>query len=274
MQVVDIQLERIEGADFSGYSHIGLSFDATGCLLMTELRENLDPVSVFELKHGEVIETRLSVSARFPQVTRFGDGRWLVVSSRSFDSEKNANVLDPTGTQILAEFEVGDSVEYAVVDQNDKIWIGHFDENPMGVRTYKADGQSGAAYNLSTGLDLFDVYAMHAAPDGIWVCAYTEFQLNRLTSEGAETVLEAAPLQGCGTILVSGSYAVFVGDYDGQSVLYDLRSNITIPIRLLADGQRLSRPLCATRGDQLVTLVDENLYQINMAKILAAVGRV
>lgn len=270
MQVVDVHLERIEGPDFSAHSNTRLSFDANGYLLATEVRDGVDPVSVFEVGRGRVCETRLLASARFPHVTRFVDGRWLVVSSRCFDSEKNASVLDPTGTQILTSFEVGDAVGHAVVDRDDEIWIGHFDENPKGVRSYKADGQPGAVYDWSTGLDLFDVYAMHAARDGIWVYAYTDFQLNRLTLEGFSTVLDAAPLEGCGTVLVSGSHAAFIGDYEGQSLLCDLRSNTTVPISLVADGQRLNRPQCATRGDQLAGHVDGRIYRTNMAQILTA----
>lgn len=270
MRFLDVHLERIEGADFSAHSHTRLSFDANGCLLATEVRDNVDRVSVFEIGQEGVFETRLSVSARFPHVTRFEDGRWLVVSSRSFEGEQNASVLDPTGARVLTSFEVGDAVEHAFVGQNDEIWIGHFDENPMGVRTYNADGQAGVVYSYSTGFDLFDVYAMHPSRDGVWVCAYTDFKLNRFTREAGQTILDPAPLEGCGTILVSGSHAVFIGDYDGQSLLFDLRSNTTTPIRLIADGKHIERPKSATRGDQLATLFDGGVYRTGMGQILTA----
>lgn len=131
----------------------------------------------------------------FPHFARFGDGRWLVVASRS-DGEANARVMAPDG-RLLARFTLGDGIEHVAIDAEDRIWVGWFDEgifgndgwreaeldrppSSNGIACFTSDGRPLALPILPDDAGMIaDCYALNAAGPGAWICPYTDFPLVR-----------------------------------------------------------------------------------------------
>lgn len=65
-----------------------------------------------------------------PTVRSFGDGRWLVVASRTRD-KANARVLTSDGA-LLDRLMLGDGIEHITIDRDHRIWVGWFDEGMFG----------------------------------------------------------------------------------------------------------------------------------------------
>lgn len=119
------------------YHH--LNFDAQGQLLLswsvrsgsTFLKVIGEPDTKVELKKPHL---------QFPMAQRFQDGRWLIADARCEAGARNAHLFSPD-FQLLSSFHLGDAIGHLRVNQQDQIWVGHFDENPLGLRCYNDAGQ-------------------------------------------------------------------------------------------------------------------------------------
>ncbi|MFB8105888.1 hypothetical protein ACFC3O_24150 [Streptomyces sp. NPDC056007] len=83
---------------------------------------------------GEVELTELSaVRARWPHLDRLPDGGFVVAASRArrYEDADQVQVLNALGRE-ASSFSVGDAIEHLLVDEAGHIWVGHFDENPVG----------------------------------------------------------------------------------------------------------------------------------------------
>lgn len=90
--------------------------------------------------HGTVELTELSpVRARWPHLGRLPDGGFVVAASRARRDEDahQVQVFDTLGRE-TSSFSVGDAIEHLLVDEAGQIWVGHFDENPAGIRRWNA----------------------------------------------------------------------------------------------------------------------------------------
>ncbi|MFE6410733.1 hypothetical protein ACFVOR_27845 [Streptomyces sp. NPDC057837] len=128
---------------------------------------------------GDVELTELSaVRARWPHLDRLPDGGFVVAASRvrRYEDADQVQVFDALGRE-TSSFSVGDAVEHLLVDEAGHIWVGHFDENPAGIRRWSPTGH---LYWTSDGAripGLFDCYALNVSGTTASACPYTDFPL-------------------------------------------------------------------------------------------------
>jgi len=97
----------------------------------------------------------------FPVFDRFPDGRWLVASARAFD-KANARIFSAQG-QELARIRLGDGIEHLKIDEENRIWVGWFDEGVFGNGGWHVPGHEWppSAYGLAA-FDDAGVFLGHA----------------------------------------------------------------------------------------------------------------
>lgn len=120
---------------------------------------------------GDVELTELSaVRARWPHLDRLPAGGFVVAASRArrYEDSNQVQVFDTVGSE-TSSFSVGDAIEHLLVDEAGHIWVGHFDENPAGIRRWSATGQLTWASDSAPIPSLFDCYARtcRAPPPGL-----------------------------------------------------------------------------------------------------------
>ncbi len=166
-----------------------------------------------------------------PLVDRFGDGRWLIVGSRT-RTEPNARVLAPDGT-LQTRFMLGDGIEHIAIDSADRIWVGWFDEGTSGgewrvdgmewppscnaVACFAPDGGvvEVPSWPKEAGL-VADCYALTADGSGVWASPYTDFPIVRF-DPGKPTQWWRSELTGPKAIAVQGTHALVAGGYDDDA---------------------------------------------------------
>lgn len=247
-----------------------LSFDACGELLLSWSDKNGSVFVECVESYHEPLEFK-NQDFRFPAVQRFADGRWLMTDGRCRETENNARVFS-RDLELLSEFRLDDAIEQIIVDTKDCIWVGYFDENPLGLRKFSDTGDLLYDFNNSSGRDIFDLYAMHLDLGGdIWVYPYTDFFLARITNGAVEVVIERCPVEGAKAILVGGNHVAFFGSYDGDGVfLFDLRSRKGQLVELTVDSKAIERPLIATRGETAALLLQDSVYSVTLANLINA----
>jgi len=210
----------------------------------------------------------------FPLVQRFADGRWLVVDRRSNDSDDNARVFSKD-LDLLIDFRLDDAIEQVIVDPNDEIWVGYYDENPLGLRKFSDKGDLIYDFNVSSGHDIFELYAMDLDAEGnIWVYPYTDFYLARISNEDVEIVIESCPVKGAKAILVGGGHVAFFGNYnDDRVLLFDIDAQEGTWFDLTVDGKPIERPLIATRAGTAALLWRDGIYCVTLADLIKASKR-
>ncbi|MFF1723666.1 hypothetical protein [Streptomyces sviceus] len=92
---------------------------------------------------GNVELTELSaVRAGWPHLDRLPDGGFVVAASRvrRYEDTHQVQVFDALGRE-TSSFAVGDAIEHLLVDVAGQIWVGHFDENPIGIHRWSSTGR-------------------------------------------------------------------------------------------------------------------------------------
>ncbi|MGR3323332.1 MAG: hypothetical protein ACU0DK_15525 [Pseudooceanicola sp.] len=169
-----------------------MSFDARGELLLSWADEAGSVfVHCFESWH-EPVEFKHQ-DFRYPTAQRFADGRWLITDSRCRETEKNARLFSQD-LKLIRELRLGDAIEQIIVDPKDSIWVGYFDENPLGLREFSDNGDLVYDFNNSSGHNILCLYAMHLdSRQDLWVYPYTDFYLARVSDRDAQIVIDECP---------------------------------------------------------------------------------
>ena len=230
----------------------------------------------------------------FPRFCRFGDGRWLIVASRT-QGKPNARVLTSEGT-LLHRLMLGDGIEHVALDANDRIWVGWFDEGMFGNDDWRVPGQewppssNGVACFTDDGqllpLPLWpteagtiaDCYALNPTDAGAWACPYTDFPLVRLVP-GEPSRWWRSDIAGPKAVAIDGDRAVLAGGYtkdanrvalvtlggNGEGEQASVLATWELPFRRLPPSENSWAPvwddpnLLAGCGDTL-HLVDDGLW--------------
>ena len=166
---------------------------------------------------GDVELTELSaLRARWPHLDRLPDGGFVVAASRArrYEDADQVQVFDALGRETLS-FSVGDAIEHLLVDETGHIWVGHFDENPVGIRCWSAAGR---IYWTSDGASipgLFDCYALNVSGTTAWACPYTDFPLVEIRPDRTHRPVRvwANRVQGAKAVAVHGERVAFYGGY-------------------------------------------------------------
>ena len=209
-----------------------------------------------------------------PFVQRFADGRWLILGRRCNGTDRNARVFSKD-LDLLNEFRLDDAIEQVIVDPNDEIWVGYYDENPLGLRKFSDKGDLIYDFNASSGHNIFDLYAMDLDAEGtIWVYPYKDFYLARISKEDVEVVIENCPVKGAKAILVGGGHVAFFGNYnDDRVLLFDIEAQKGTWFDLTVDGKPIGRTLVATRGGTAALLWQDGIYCVTLADLIKASNR-
>ncbi|MEU3606263.1 hypothetical protein AB0E83_12525 [Streptomyces sp. NPDC035033] len=166
---------------------------------------------------GTVGLTELSaVRARWPHLDRLPDGGFVVAASRARRDEDRhqVQVFDVLGRE-TSSFSVGDAVEHLMVDEAGQIWVGHFDENPAGIRRWSAAGRLTWTSDDAGIPGLLDCYALNVSGTGAWACPYTDFPLVAIRPDRADRAVRvwSNRVRGAHAVAVHGGLVAFYGGY-------------------------------------------------------------
>ncbi|MER6211000.1 hypothetical protein [Streptomyces sp. NPDC001642] len=161
--------------------------------------------------------TELSaVRARWPHLDRLPDGGFVVAASRARRDEdaNQVQVFDALGRE-TSSFSVGDAIEHLLVDEASQIWVGHFDENPVGIRRWSATGRLTWTSDDAGIPGLFDCYALNVSGTTAWACPYTDFPLVEIRPDRTHRPVRvwANPVRGATAVAVHGERVAFYGGY-------------------------------------------------------------
>ncbi|MFF4629090.1 hypothetical protein [Streptomyces griseorubiginosus] len=166
---------------------------------------------------GNAELTELSaVRARRPRLDRLPDGGFVVAASRTrrYEDANQVQVFDTFGRETLS-FSVGDAIEHLLVDEASRIWVGHFDENPVGIRCWSATGQLTWTSHDAGIPGLFDCYALNVSGTTAWACPYTDFPLVEIRPDRTHRPVRvwANHVRGAKAVAVHGEQVAFYGGY-------------------------------------------------------------
>lgn len=182
---------------------------------------------------GDTFLVRLETAAteNYPIFDRFTDGRWLLTSRRIVEGDnprRSGAIYAPDGT-LLNDIMLGDGIEHMKIDDQNRIWVGWFDEGVFGNDRWSWPGRDWppssdgiAAFDASNALvangpdiGVADCYALNVHQDGIWACSYADFPILRYGPGGAWH-LWASPVIGPRALAVSYPYVLLAGGYPDQ----------------------------------------------------------
>ncbi|MFJ3927710.1 hypothetical protein [Streptomyces sp. NPDC090022] len=166
---------------------------------------------------GSVELTELSaVRARWPHLDRLPDGGFVVAASRTrrHDDANQVQIFDALGRE-TSSFSVGDAIEHLLVDESGHIWVGHFDENPVGIRRWSATGRLAWTSDGAAIPGLFDCYALNVSGTAAWACPYTDFPLVEIRPDRTDRPVRvwANRVRGSHAVAVHGERVAFYGGY-------------------------------------------------------------
>lgn len=166
---------------------------------------------------GNVELTELSaVRARWPHLDRLPDGGFVVAASRvrRYEDANQVQVFDALGRE-TSSFSVGDAIEHLLVDEAGHIWVGHFDENPVGIRCWSATGRLAWTSDDAHIPGLFDCYALNVSGTTAWACPYTDFPLVEIRPDRTDRPVRvwANRVRGSRAVAVHGERVAFYGGY-------------------------------------------------------------
>ncbi|MFD9138505.1 hypothetical protein ACFVZA_40150 [Streptomyces bottropensis] len=211
---------------------------------------------------GNIELTELSaVRARWPHLDRLPDGGFVVAASRTrrYEDADQVQVFDALGRE-ASSFSVGDAIEHLLVDEAGHIWVGHFDENPAGIRRWSPTGH---IYWTSDGASipgLFDCYALNVSGTTAWACTYTDFPLVEIRPDRPDQPVRVWPNQvrGAKAVAVHGERVAFYGGY-GEEADRLTRGELTeasvhptdVGLLTLPDGHLPGRRRAVGRGSRI-----------------------
>ncbi|MGV9641138.1 hypothetical protein [Streptomyces sp. NPDC003514] len=166
---------------------------------------------------GDVELTELNaVRARWPLLDRLPDGGFVVAASRArrYEDADQVQVFDALGRETCS-FSVGDAIEHLLVDDAGHIWVGHFDENPSGIRRWSRTGQLYWMSDEASIPGLFDCYALNVSGTTAWACPYTDFPLVEIRPDRIDRPVRvwANRVRGAKAVAVHGERVAFYGGY-------------------------------------------------------------
>jgi hypothetical protein len=170
---------------------------------------------------GSVELTELSaVRAQWACLDRLPDGGFVVAAPRARRNQDahQVQVFDALGRE-TSSFSVGDAIEHLLADEAGHIWVGHFDENPLGIRRWSATGQLTWTSDDAHIPGLFDCYALNVSGTTAWACTYTDFPLVEIRPDRTDqpVTVWANHVRGAHAVAVHGEQVAFYGGYGEES---------------------------------------------------------
>ncbi|MFF3013699.1 hypothetical protein [Streptomyces sp. NPDC057939] len=211
---------------------------------------------------GDVELTELSgVRGRRPYLDRLPDGGFVVAVSRTrrYEEAKQVQVFDVLGRE-TSSFSVGDAIEHLLVDEAGHIWVGHFDENPVGIRRWSATGRLVWTSDGARIPGLFDCYALNVSGTTAWACPYTDFPLVEIRPDRPDrpVTVWTNGIRGAHAVAVHGDRVAFYGGYgeEGDRLAHGRLTETSVEPRdvgllTLPDGSAPGRRRIVGRGSRI-----------------------
>ncbi|MEW2132902.1 hypothetical protein [Streptomyces sp. NPDC005435] len=172
-------------------------------------------VSVHPGGNAELTELS-AVRARWPHLDRLSAGGFVVAASRArrHEDANQVQVFDALGRE-TSSFSVGDAIEHLLVDEADHVWVGHFDENPAGIRRWSATGRLTWTSDGARIPGLFDCYALNVSGTTAWACPYPDFPLVEIRPDRTDKPVRvwSNHIRGATAVAVHGEQVTFCGGY-------------------------------------------------------------
>ncbi|MDI9835025.1 hypothetical protein [Streptomyces sp. KAU_LT] len=170
---------------------------------------------------GDVELTELNaMRARWPCLDRLPDGGFVVAASRArrYEDADQVQVFDALGRE-TSSFSIGDAIEHLLVDEAGHIWVGHFDENPSGIRRWSLTGHLYWMSDEASIPGLFDCYALNVSGTTAWACPYTDFPLVEIRPDRTDRPVKvwANRVRGAKAVAVHGERVAFYGGYGEEA---------------------------------------------------------
>ncbi|MER7937729.1 MULTISPECIES: hypothetical protein [unclassified Streptomyces] len=211
---------------------------------------------------GTVQSTELNaVRVRWPHLDRLPDGGFVVAASRvrRHEDAHQVQVFDALGREI-SSFPVGDAIEHLLVDETGRIWVGHFDENPIGIRCWTAEGRLVWTSDDASIPGLFDCYALNVSGAAAWACPYTDFPLVEIRPDRTSGSVRvwANGVRGSHAVAVHAERVAFYGGYGkerdrlvhGEITATSVEST-GVGLLTLPDGSSPRRRRVVARGSRI-----------------------
>ncbi|MFJ8896942.1 hypothetical protein ACIRCZ_20355 [Leifsonia sp. NPDC102414] len=212
--------------------------------------------------NGSTELTELSaVRARWPHLDRLPDGGFVVAASRTRQHEDGdqVQIFDALGRE-TSSFSVGDAIEHLLVDEAGHIWVGHFDENPVGIRRWSATGQLTWTSDNAHIPGLFDCYALNVSGTVAWACPYTDFPLVEIRPDRTQRPVRvwANRVRGAKAVAIRGERVAFYGGYGEErdrlahgEIMEKSVEQADVDLLTLPDGSAPGRRRVVGRGSRI-----------------------
>ena len=224
-------------------------------------RHPYDALVVSVEDDGGVEVTELSaLRARFPHLDRLPDGGFVVASARARRADADGSqvqVFDALGRETWS-FTVGDAIEHLLADPSGALWVGHFDENPAGIRRWSATGELRWSSGGVPGAGwIMDCYALNVSDSVAWACPYSDFPLLEIRPDRPVRV-RANTVRGATAVAVHEGRVAFFGGYGDEEdrIAYgELTDTAVEPtgaaLLTRPDGRPIGRRRVVARGTRI-----------------------
>lgn len=149
----------------------------------------------------------------------FPDGRVCFADfpkQRDDNTDKNAVILGPDNAPLVS-FHAGYGIEDIQIGPDNRIWFSYFDEGVYsggllpshGLNAFDEEGRVLWKNNQSV---ISDCYALNVSNEGVWFCAYTDFDLCRVTDEGRVSAYQNA-VRGARAFAIHSNRVMFSHQY-------------------------------------------------------------
>lgn len=212
--------------------------------------------------NGNAELTELSaVRDRWPHLDRLPDGGFVVAASRTRRHEDGdqVQIFDALGRE-TSSFCVGDAIEHLLMDEAGHIWVGHFDENPVGIRRWGATGQLTWTSDNAHIPGLFDCYALNVSGTVAWACPYTDFPLVEIRPDRTQRPVRvwANHVRGAQAVAVHGERVAFYGGHAEErdrlahgAIMETSVEQADVDLLTLPDGSAPGRRRAVGRGSRI-----------------------
>lgn len=211
----------------------------------------------------------------------FPDGRICIAdfpSKRDDNEEQNAVILAPDGAE-LVRFHTGYGYEDIQIGQDSRIWVSYFDEGVFsggdlpsnGLNAFSDAGKLVWQNDQTHRID--DCYALNVSQEGVWYCAYRDFDLRSIGRDG-ETTSRRSPISGAHAFAIHNNRVLFANQYREAPAIAHLASltdkAVSAPqqVRLvLEDEQEIMRHCIKMRGGFVHAFSSDAWYRGHLSEL-------